>query len=142
MLVLVVFYALHAPRDQAALGGWVIGALADMMTLERFGLLAICYGLSAVAAGAVREALFTKHFLTQFSVTLASAVLVLALSTVYRLAVGLGAGLIGPALIGCVYTAAWAPFAHSALLKAPRLLGLHATGSLRGRALSARGDRV
>ena len=76
VLVLVVFYALHARADDAMPAAWVVGALADLMTIERFGLLALCYGLTAMVVCGVRDLVFTGHPLTQFGVTLACGVMV------------------------------------------------------------------
>ena len=124
VLVLVVFYALHARAKDAMPAGWVAGALADLMTIERFGLLALCYGLTAVLICAVRDWVFTGHPLTQLSVTLVAAVMVQALWLVYRLAVGLPAGPMVVALGSCLYTALWAPPVHWVFLRMPRLLRL------------------
>ncbi|MHC4090652.1 MAG: rod shape-determining protein MreD [Planctomycetota bacterium] len=124
VLVLVVFYCLHARLDHALLAGWVAGAAADLMTVERFGLISLSYGLVALLVCWVRDLLFTRHPLTHFTVTLCAALFVQVLWTVYRVMVGLPVGsplhLAGSSL----YTALWAPPLHALLLKAPRLLGL------------------
>jgi len=124
VLVCVVFYALHAGQAEAALAGCILGALAGVMSLERFGLLALCYGLTALGVGAIRELVFTRHPLTHMSATLAAAALVQMMWLVYRLAVGLPAGAVGPMLGSSVHTALWAVPFHAVLLKAPRLLGI------------------
>ncbi len=138
VLVLVVFYALHAPTDRAILAGWLAGALADVMSIERFGLLSISYGLAALAVCAVREALFTRHPLTHLSVTLVAGLLVQGIWTAFRLATGTGSAPFWPLLWGWVYTALWAVPMHWALLKTPRLLGLRAGLASR----RSRGHRV
>jgi rod shape-determining protein MreD len=142
VLVLVVFYALHARGDQAMLAGWIAGVLADLMTLERFGLLSLSYGLAAVTVCGVREALFIKHPLTHFSVTLACALLVQTTWALYRLIVGLPLGPVLPILLACGYTAAWAPPAHWVLLKAQRFLGLGRSDALDARLPGSRHHRV
>ncbi len=146
ILVLVLFYALHARTDQALVAGWVAGALADLLTLERFGLLSLSYGLIAIAVSQVRDWMFVRHPLTHFGVTLLGAMIVRLAWAAYRAALDLpGEGL---ALMGwaCLYTAAWAPPLHWLLLKASHSLGLDVRrGDPRhrpGRAPQGRGRRV
>jgi rod shape-determining protein MreD len=126
ILVLVVFYALHTRTDEALVAGWVAGALADLMTIERFGLLAVSYGLASVAVYHARDWMFTGHPLTQFSVTLVVAAVVQGAWMVYRTALGMPAGSVPVALASCLHTALWAPVVHWALLKVPRLLRVEA----------------
>ena len=142
VLVLVVFYALHARTDHAMLAGWVSGAIADLMTLERFGLVSLCYGVAAVLVCRVRDLLFTRHPLTHFTVTLGAALGVQVLWTVYRLVTGLPTGSL-PGLIGSsVYTALWAPPLHWMLLKTPRLVGVGPGRRWPARLSAARGPGV
>jgi len=142
VLVLVVFYALHARADDAMPAGWVAGALADLMTIERFGLLAVCYGLAAIVVCALRDWVFTRHPLTQFSATLVCALLVQVLWLAYRLVIGLPAGPAAAVFGSCLYTALWAPPVHWVLLKMPRLLGIHASQYAYARTPRVRGQRV
>ncbi|MCP4245596.1 MAG: rod shape-determining protein MreD [bacterium] len=128
VLVLTVFYALHVRREEAMLAGWMVGALADVMTLERFGLLALSYGLAAAAVGQVRDLLFGRHPLTHFSVTLLAALLLQVAWALYRVVLGLPGGSVGLALGSCAYTAFWAVGVHMMLLQAPRLLGIPRPG--------------
>lgn len=124
VLVLVVFYALHTRTDEAMVAGWAIGALADLMTIERFGLLAVSYGLVSLAVYSARDWMFTGHPLTQFSITLVLAATLQAVWMGYRTALGMPAGSVPVALACCVHTALWAPVVHWTLLKAPRLLSV------------------
>jgi len=142
VLVLVVFYCLHARSDQAMLAGWVAGAIADLLTIERFGLISLSYGLTAVLVCQVRSFVFTRHPLTHLSVTFAAALAVQLLWLIYRPLAGLPIG--SPAvLIGsCVYTALWAPALHTVLLRAPRLLGLAPVRYSRSRLSAAGGSGV
>jgi rod shape-determining protein MreD len=124
VLVLVVFYALHARADQAVAAGWVVGALADLLTIERFGLLSLTYGLIAAAVCMARAWMFTRHPLTHFGVTFAAALAAAFAWSAYRAALGIpGQGFLTSGW-WCVYTALWAPPLHWLLLKAPGLLGL------------------
>ena len=70
LLILLLFFVLYAPADQAVLTGWLLGAAADLLTVERRGLVTASYGLTAMAVVAVREYLFRFSLLTQFAVTL------------------------------------------------------------------------
>jgi rod shape-determining protein MreD len=142
VLVLVVFYALHARADQAMAAGWLAGALADLLTIERFGLLSLTYGLVAVVVCQVRGWMFTRHPLTHFGLTLAAALVVRVGWSVYRAAFDLSGD--GVLALGwsCVYTALWAPPLHWVLLKMPRVLGIRRSDLRSARAPRARGQRV
>ena len=123
ILILVVFYALYGPSEHAILAGWLGGALADVMTIERFGLLSLSYALTGALVVSIRDALFIRHPLTHFSVTLAGGVLVQAMWAAYRLIVGLPVGPLVPLLLACAGSAVVAVPAHRALLTLPGLLG-------------------
>ena len=142
VLVLVVFYALHARADQAMAAGWVAGALADLLTIERFGLLSLSFGLIAAAVCQVRDWMFVRHPLTHFGVTLAAALAVRVAWSAYRAAMGVpGEGLL-VLVWSCVYTALWAPPLHWVLLKMPRVLGVRPSGRRSARVSQTRGRRV
>ena len=53
ILVLVVFFALHGRRRDAVIAGWSLGMCADLMSIERVGLLALSYALAAWVGYAV-----------------------------------------------------------------------------------------
>ena len=129
MLVLAVFFALHARSVDALIGAWLLGALMDNYSMARFGLLSGCYALSTLAIYAARNHVFRDNPLTHFAVTFVAAAAVGAMVAVYRVAVGGEAGSSVPAaagsvLLGAVYTAVWAPPLHHLLLKFPGLLGI------------------
>ena len=76
LLIVIVFFALHAPAQDAVIGAWIIGGCADLMTIERPGLLALSYTLVAMAVTPIREYLFRYRALTRFVVTLLSCLLI------------------------------------------------------------------
>ncbi len=129
LLVVVVFFAFHAPPRDAVLGAWVLGACADLMTVERFGLLALSYGLAGVAVTSVREYLFCRRPITQFVVTLSVCLLLRLAWLLYRRmlydpASSLVVDVAIDVVTASVYTAAWAPVWHAVLGRMPRTFGL------------------
>jgi rod shape-determining protein MreD len=132
LLVLAIFFALHARSADALIGAWLLGAAADVMSIERFGLLSGCYGLATLAVYAVRDYVFRDNPLAHFVLTFAAAAAVGAATMAYRGAVvdgGWRAGAFaagGSILLGAAYTAVWAPLVHYVLLKFPRALGVRA----------------
>jgi rod shape-determining protein MreD len=129
LLVLVVFFALYARGADAVVGAWIVGACADLMTLERVGLLSLSYGFAALAVVGVREYLFRYRLQTQFLVTLIAGLAIRLVWGLYRFVAYPEAGWTGWAIlvevvVGAVYTAAFAPPVHKVLLSMPRMLGL------------------
>lgn len=129
LLVTVVFLALHARERDAALGAWMIGGCADLMTLERFGLIALSYLLVAMAVLSVREYLFRHHWVTQFVVTLIACLAVRSVWIVYRRfmyapADSLLIELMKDVALSSVYTAAWVPLLHRSFRGMRKALGL------------------
>ena len=141
MLVLAVFFVLHARTLDALIGAWLLGALMDNYSMARFGLLSGCYVLSTLAIYAVRDSVFRDNPLTHFVVTFVPAAAVGAMMAVYRMAAGgevhssvLAAA--GSILFGALYTAVWAPPLHHLLLKFQGGLGLRSPRrSHRGRSV-------
>ena len=131
LLILVVFIALHARRVDAVLAAWVIGLSADLMTIERCGLIAMTYVLVTIAIVAIREYLFRDRTITQLVATFAAGAAVHSGWLVYRRVMYRP---ITPAfddfvvevLFVSVYTALWAPLIHGCLLRIRRPLGLTA----------------
>jgi len=76
ILVVTVFFAMHAGRREAVLCAWLLGVLADLMTIERFGLLALSYALIAMIVASVRDFLFRYNAFSQFVVTAAASLLI------------------------------------------------------------------
>ena len=129
LLVAVVVLALHAPARDAAIGAWIIGACADLMTIERFGLIALTYLLVAMIVTSVREFLFRHRWRTQVIVTLAVCLLVRSAWLVYFHLVYAPAGsVLGDWLIEVllvsIYTAAWTPLFNRGFLRMARALGV------------------
>lgn len=130
MFVLVVFFALYGRRPDVYLAGWILGMATDMMSIERLGLLAVGYTLTAVTVSAARDLVFLKSAVTHFAVTLTAGLFLHAGLTAYRIVVfadsAAGWGVIlldGTAT--ALYTAVWAVPMHHVLLKLSGRLGLH-----------------
>lgn len=129
LMIVVVFLGLYAPSRDAIAAAWVLGACADLMTIERFGVIALSYGLTAMAVTSYREYLFRYHVMTQTAVTLTACLMVRTAWTMY---VHLLYELRGPLLtdwltggvVASAYTAALAPFAFPVLLRMSQWLGI------------------
>jgi rod shape-determining protein MreD len=122
LLPVVVFFALHAPPRDAIVGGWLIGLCADLMSVERLGLIALSYVLVATGVVSVREHLFRYSHVTQFVVALLACFMVrvgwiVYCRVLYSVADSLLVDLMTNVLLVSVYTAAWAPLLHTALLR-------------------------
>lgn len=129
LLVIVVFFSLYAPRREAIISAWIVGMAADLMTVERLGLLALSYALVAVGITSIREHLFRYRAATQFVVTLVVCLLLRAAWLAYRrmsydMAEPFLADLTVDVLTGAIYTAVWAPVLHKGLLRMSGMLGL------------------
>ncbi|MGD2109695.1 MAG: rod shape-determining protein MreD [Phycisphaerae bacterium] len=129
LLVFVIFFSMHAAPREAVLGAWLTGACADLLTIERFGVLALSYGLAAVLTLSFRDYLFRGHGWPQFVTTVAVCLLVRLAWLIYHRAmydpggsvlVELTAGVVAAS----VYTAVWAPLAQRVLLPWWRMLGM------------------
>ncbi len=129
VLILVLYYALHARGSDAMLAGWILGMLVDLCGSERMGLFALTYGLCAASVVRVRGLLFRDHPLSDFLVTCVFALIAQLLHVVYRLGYVPGTSApaaIGEAVLTALYTAAWAPYVQWCLRRADRLLGTRA----------------
>lgn len=129
LFVFAIFLGLYARRSDAIIGAWILGACADLMTLERLGFLALSYGFAAYLVVTVREYLFRYHWQTQFLITLILGLLIRLVWGIYRLAMYPDAvwtvwSIAAEVIVGAVYTAAFAPPIHKLFLSMPRLLGL------------------
>ena len=146
VFVLVVFFALYCPRNEAFLAAWLLGFGVDLLSIERMGLMAITYGVTALLINAVREVVFLRRAVTHFVVTLCGGLLLNAMLGVYRLAAfdacASWATVVLEGLVASVYAAGWAIPIHHALLKFSRLLGVRVTISPRVRAAGAGGTGV
>lgn len=129
LLAVVVFLGFRARRFDAVVGAWVLGALADLMTVERFGLLALSYAAAAMLIVSVRDLLFRDHGLTQFVVALIVSLMLQTVWLLYRRvlydpAMPLFQDIALAVLLGSVYTALWAPLFHAILLPLSGVLGI------------------
>jgi len=121
ILLVVVFFAMHAPWRDAIIAAWVLGAAADLMTIERFGLLSLTYAMAALLVASAREYLFRYNAFSQFVVTACAASFVGLWLLIYRsLMYAPGVSLWSDALISLVvaplYTAFFAPVVQGVML--------------------------
>jgi rod shape-determining protein MreD len=135
MLILVIHYALHAQTADGLLAGWLMGLLVDLTTVQRFGLVAVAYGVIALVIWSVRDLLFPKHPLSHFSLTFLSCFAVqLVLRGYFHLSHHSDvtpASVVVAALLTAAYTGLWAVPIHWFLLRYWRVLGLrHAKGGI------------
>jgi rod shape-determining protein MreD len=129
LLVCVIFFALHGRRRDAVIAAWLLGFCADLMTLERTGLLSISYAAVAILVSSVREYLFRHEALTQLVVTFITAVVLQVSWLIYRRvlyppAYSLWFDLLSALILAPLYTAIWAPVAHRVLLAMAPWLGI------------------
>ncbi len=129
LIIGVVYFALYARAKDGIIAAWAIGFCADLMTVERPGLISLSYALAALCVTSVREYVFRYRVMTQFTMTLCICLLVQTAWMFYRRImytpaqpawVDWSAG----ALLVSLYTALWAPLLHRLLLRLSRLLGI------------------
>ncbi len=129
LFVGVVYFAMYArPRD-AVIAAWIIGFCADLMTIERMGLISFSYAISALGIISIRQYIFRYRALTQFTMTFCTCLLVQTVWLVYRrlmlpnaksIVVDWSVGV----LVVSLYTGLWAPLLHKLLLKLSKPLGI------------------
>ena len=129
LLVVVVFFALYARATEAAIGAWIIGFCADLMTIERLGLLAFSYALAALFVTWIRDYLFCHRPTTQFVVTLIACLGIRAGWFAYRYALYDAAGSVlldfaAQVVMVSIYTAVWAPPIDKRLWSMSRVIGI------------------
>lgn len=129
LLVVVVFFALHAAPRDAVYGAALIGLGGDLMSVERLGLLTLSYALTAMLIVSLRDYLFRNESVTRLLVTLAVGLLVRTVWMGYRrFLYDPAESLLSEWAIGVVwsaaYTALWAPPMHGVLGHMSRLFGL------------------
>jgi len=84
LLAIVVFFSLFGRRTDALIGAWLVGLSADLLTIERTGLLALTYTVSAAIVISIRDSIFRHQLATQLFVTLVLACMVQLGWLVYR----------------------------------------------------------
>lgn len=75
VLILVVFFALNAPREPALLAGFVLGLMQDLLTTTPLGFNAFIGGLVALLVQFTQASVYRDHPLTHFMLTLGAGVL-------------------------------------------------------------------
>ena len=129
LLVVVVFFALTAKPFDAVAGAWIVGACADLLTIERPGLMAMSYMGAALLIASIRAHLFRDGFLTRFVVTGVVCLIVRLAWILYaRVAYGPGQSLVVDiwqhVLMDALYTACWALPVHAVLRGYSRIFGM------------------
>ena len=137
VLLVVIFVALNAPLAEALVGGLLLGAMQDLVTLQPLGLFALAYGAVAWTVSRSAEHVRRGHPLTHLAFGLlgggitgtvvvvhdwvhpAGPAVVVAGTVVAR------AVRIGPrtAAVSAVYTALLAPVVIGPLTRLHRLFG-------------------
>lgn len=131
ILVMVVFFGMHAKRWDAVIAGWTLGIMGDLASMERFGLLSLTYALVALAVQSSRDWMFRYHPLTHFSVTFVAGLVTQCVFWLYTAlttdsAVGQSwSGAAGPFGIA-FYSGLCALPVHAVLLRMSHGLGLDA----------------
>jgi len=129
ILLVTVFFAMHAPWRDAILASWVLGVAADLMTIERFGLLSLTYALTALLVASARDYLFRYNAFSQFVVTACAGSFAGLLLLVYRRALyapgsSMWADGAVSLIVAPLYTAVFAPLVQYIMLMILTWFGL------------------
>jgi rod shape-determining protein MreD len=129
LLAGAVFLGLYVKPREAVVSAWAMGLCADLLTVERPGLVSLSYLLTAAAVGATREYVFRYWILTQFSLTLAAALCGQTAWMMYRRAAfppspPLLSDWFHAAVLTSLYTAVWAPLLCRLLLMLSNAFGI------------------
>jgi rod shape-determining protein MreD len=129
LLLLAVFLAMHVRGVDVIAAGCALGMVADLQSLERFGLLAIAYAAASAAVYLVRTHVFRSHPLAHLTMTLLAGLIVQLVILLYCIAfTGVGGGSWGGQVFGgvliAVYSALWAPPLHAVLLRLAPWVGV------------------
>jgi rod shape-determining protein MreD len=120
----VIFLTMRARPLEALFAAWCIGLLADLLTLERLGLLSLTYLLVAAFVVSVRAYLFVRRAATLAVLTLLCGVGVqCAWWIVRRAAYGSPAALVPPFLFAPIYSAVCSWILHFPWATVARLCG-------------------
>jgi rod shape-determining protein MreD len=109
ILLVVIFIALHAPRDAALLGCLGIGLIKDLTTLSPLGLYAIAYSLVGMFTISTQELVYRAHPLTHVTLGFVGSLLAGAVVLIHGWIKGPSA-FISEVFGSALYTAALAPF--------------------------------
>jgi len=121
-LVFVVFMGLRVRAGDAGIGAFMVGLAGDLMSIERFGLLAVSYMLVAVIVSLVKEFLFRRRLATFVAVTLVAGVglrlaWLLYRHLMYDSSERIASALVDDVLGGAVYTTLFALLASGVLVR-------------------------
>jgi rod shape-determining protein MreD len=146
LLLVVVFISLHARREEAMLGCFLLGAIQDLITLQPVGLFAFSYGIVSMLVCWLAESVRRTHPLTHVSLTFLGALLmgmILIVHDYFRpvgpvISVGgtvAHAIRIGPrvVMVSVIYTTILAPVVIGILQLFTRLFGFEANHRRRNR---------
>ncbi len=76
VLLAVVFIALHAPRDAALLGAFMLGLAQDFLGLHPPGLYAFSYGVVGMLVVGLQQVVHREHPVSHFAATLLGGIIV------------------------------------------------------------------
>lgn len=128
LLVFVVFFSLRADLVAAIAGGWLLGFCADLLTIERLGLLSLSYGLTAFVVASGRDFVFASSAITQTAATLLAGLSLHTAWFIYRrmlydMPEAMFREMATVVFPAALYTAAWALVLHRPLRGLTRWLG-------------------
>jgi rod shape-determining protein MreD len=107
-LLAAIFIALHAPREPALLGCFIMGLLQDVLTVHPLGLHALGYGMVGMVVMGARAVVYREHALTHVMLALAGGIILGLVIVVHGWLRG-PAVPVGTVVLSIVYTAAIAP---------------------------------
>lgn len=121
ILVVAVFWGLYSPLHQAVFCAWILGFLADLLSLEVTGVQAFSYAAATFLAGYMKTYVFRYKLSTQVFVSLGVGLVVRSAWLIYvAWAYGLHGGWWNQWLVHvfltALYTAGWAPILQRFLL--------------------------
>jgi len=129
LLATTVFLGLFARPRESIVAAWLLGVGADLLTIERFGLMSLTYVVIALSVSSIRLYVFRESRLTQLVVTLIAALLVNLFGLLYRHVVydpgeSVVRGLGGSVILASLYTTAMSMPLYAVLRRLGPALGL------------------
>ena len=129
LLTFVVFLGLFAPAREALIGAFAAGVAADLLSIERFGVLALGYILAAYLVLSIRDYVFRQSTTTQFVVTMAVCLILqfgwmLYHRVVYSGGPSIALEIVRDVFFHAVYTAVWSVPLHRILMGMCGALGI------------------
>jgi rod shape-determining protein MreD len=132
-LLAVVFICMNAPRDAALLGSFVLGAMQDLTSQGTPGLWAFSYGLVAMFVVSARTAVYRRHPLSSFLLTLMAGLMIAIVFSSHDWLHPLGEIRTSASIyfISAIYTALLAPFILPIFQHLERAFAFESSGRLR-----------